>query len=517
MHFGFSYIGFIYLVMLMVPNIIWAKNKPKDYEKYVGNERKVFAFLERIGEVLVTTIALVFSDFNLRAWDFWSLWLVISFILMILYEIYWIRYFKSEKTMRDQYRSFLFFPVAGASLPVIAFFLLGLYGVNILMLISVIILGIGHIAIHLDHEKEVAGKKKKPALVLRILKWVGIVFVFLIFAPVVFTIGVRNVKYCAHYPNFINGIDEQIYIELGGQKQYVLITGKNVSNPVIIYLHGGPAFSDVMAISAYTDKLMDEYTIIGWEQRGTGRTYYKNQKLDPKNASVTFEQTQSDLDELVDYARNRFKKDKVIIMGHSYGTIVGSRYVLNHPEKVSSFVSIGQYISCKIGDELSYKDALSKAERAGDDTSEMKKLHDIYSSDSSISNMLALRAEISKYHPVPEEANVAWLGLSSPYYGVEDVKWFMTQFSLDDYVELNKALFDYTLSFNAFEKELNYEVPVHFISGSEDWICPVQLVEKYKEKISAPEKTLTLIEGAGHSPQFDLPEKFAECVKRDLR
>ena len=100
MHFGFSYIGLIYLVMLMVPNIIWAKNKPKDYEKYVGNERKVFALLERIGEVLVTTIALVFSDFNLRAWNFWSLWLVISFILMILYEIYWIRYFKSEKTMR---------------------------------------------------------------------------------------------------------------------------------------------------------------------------------------------------------------------------------------------------------------------------------------------------------------------------------------------------------------------------------------------------------------------------------
>lgn len=164
MHFGFSYIGLIYLVMLMVPNIIWAKNKPKDYEKYVGNERKVFALLERIGEVLVTTIALVFSDFNLRAWNFWSLWLVISFILMILYEIYWIRYFKSEKTMRDQYRNFLFFPVAGASLPVIAFFLLGLYGVNILMLISVIILGIGHIGIHLDHEKEVVGKKKKYLL-----------------------------------------------------------------------------------------------------------------------------------------------------------------------------------------------------------------------------------------------------------------------------------------------------------------------------------------------------------------
>ncbi|MBP5752102.1 MAG: hypothetical protein J6W60_04500 [Treponema sp.] len=159
MHFGFSYVGLIYLVMLMVPNIFWAKNKPKDYEKYVGNENKILGVLERIGEVLVSTIVLIFSDFNLREWTPWGIWLVISFVLLILYEIYWIRYFKSEKTMKDQYRSFLFFPVAGASLPVLAFFLLGIYGRNIFLLVAVIILGIGHIGIHLAHEREVKGEK----------------------------------------------------------------------------------------------------------------------------------------------------------------------------------------------------------------------------------------------------------------------------------------------------------------------------------------------------------------------
>ncbi|MBP5359438.1 MAG: hypothetical protein J6Y69_09725 [Treponema sp.] len=159
MHFGFSYVGLIYLVMLMVPNIFWAKNKPKDYEKYVGNENKILGVLERIGEVLVSTIVLIFSDFNLREWTPWGIWLVISFVLLILYEIYWIRYFKSEKTMKDQYRSFLFFPVAGASLPVLAFFLLGIYGRNIFLLVAVIILGIGHIGIHLAHEREVKETK----------------------------------------------------------------------------------------------------------------------------------------------------------------------------------------------------------------------------------------------------------------------------------------------------------------------------------------------------------------------
>ena len=160
MHFGFSYIGLIYLVMLMVPNIIWAKHKPKDYEKYVVNESKVLGTFERIGEVLVTTIVLIFADFNLRPWTWWSLWLVVSFVLMVLYEIYWVRYFKSEKTMHDQYRQFLCFPVAGASLPVLAFFLLGIYGANIFMLVSVVILGIGHIGIHLKHQKEVCSNNE---------------------------------------------------------------------------------------------------------------------------------------------------------------------------------------------------------------------------------------------------------------------------------------------------------------------------------------------------------------------
>ena len=160
MHFGFSYVGFIYIVMLTVPNIIWAKNKPKDYEKYVVNESKVLGTFERIGEVLVTTIVLIFADFNLRPWTWWSLWLVVSFVLMVLYENYWVRYFKSEKTMHDQYRQFLCFPVAGASLPVLAFFLLGIYGANIFMLVSVVILGIGHIGIHLKHQKEVCSNNE---------------------------------------------------------------------------------------------------------------------------------------------------------------------------------------------------------------------------------------------------------------------------------------------------------------------------------------------------------------------
>lgn len=155
MHFGFSYIGLLFLLMLFVPNFFWTKNQPKDYEKYVRNENRVLVVLERMGEVLVCCIVLIFSDFNIQRISLWTAWLIVAFLLMVAYELYWIRYFRSDKTMKDFYSSFLGVPVAGATLPVIAFFLLGIYGKNPFLLVAVILLGIGHIGIHLNHKKEV--------------------------------------------------------------------------------------------------------------------------------------------------------------------------------------------------------------------------------------------------------------------------------------------------------------------------------------------------------------------------
>ena len=171
MQFGFSYVGLVFLIMLMVPNMLWTKHKPKDYEKYVGNENKVLLAFERVGEVLVSAAALVFADFNWKPWSAWSWWMVAAFVLMILYEVFWVRYFRGEKTMQSFYSSLLgipvagmqsFYssllgiPVAGATLPVLAFLLLAIYGKNPVLGVAVLILGIGHIGIHWMHKMEVA-------------------------------------------------------------------------------------------------------------------------------------------------------------------------------------------------------------------------------------------------------------------------------------------------------------------------------------------------------------------------
>lgn len=154
MRFGFSYVGLIFLVMLMVPNILWTRNQPKDYEKYAVRENKVLLFFERIGEASVTCIVLIFSDFNVGKLSLWSLWLLGAAVWMLLYEIYWIRYFRSSKTMGDFYCSMLGIPVPGASLPVAAAVFIGIYGKNIFLIIAAAVLGIGHIGIHWQHKRE---------------------------------------------------------------------------------------------------------------------------------------------------------------------------------------------------------------------------------------------------------------------------------------------------------------------------------------------------------------------------
>ena len=141
MNFAFSFVGLLFLVMLFVPNILWSKCPPKDYEKYSNNENKILLALERIGEVLVTVFSLFCG--------------VSAFLSMIVYELYWIRYFKSPKTMNDMYGNFLFIPLPGATLPVLAFLILGVCANNILLIISAVILGIGHIGIHFGHKQEI--------------------------------------------------------------------------------------------------------------------------------------------------------------------------------------------------------------------------------------------------------------------------------------------------------------------------------------------------------------------------
>ena len=157
--FGFSYVGVIFLALLLIPNLAWAKNQPQGYDP--GGESRLLLGLERTGEVLVTCLLLITADLNLCLWSAWSLWLILSGGFMALYEGFWLRYFRGGHTLEDFYGNFCGVPVAGATLPVLATGALGLYGRSGWLLLAGLILGIGHIGIHLEHRKDLDLRKGK--------------------------------------------------------------------------------------------------------------------------------------------------------------------------------------------------------------------------------------------------------------------------------------------------------------------------------------------------------------------
>jgi len=157
--FGLSYVGIAYLVALWVPNIVWARQRPTWHDP--SGENRMLAVFERVGQVLCTGAILVFDNTNPHAVEPWLGWFAASVALMILYLGFWARYFTGTRTQSDFYRPLLGIPAPGATLPVAAFLLLGVYGRLIWLIAASVILGVGHIGIHVGHAHH-AGPSQPP-------------------------------------------------------------------------------------------------------------------------------------------------------------------------------------------------------------------------------------------------------------------------------------------------------------------------------------------------------------------
>ncbi|MDO4538956.1 MAG: hypothetical protein Q4B54_12400 [Coriobacteriales bacterium] len=156
MEFGFSPVGAVFLAMLFVPNIRWAKSQPAGYEALSKRENKTLLALERVGQVATSCAAVVFvcpQGFSLP----WALWLMAACVLMLLYEVAWVRYFRGGGKLAAMYQPLGFIPVPIASLPVGAFVLLGVWYRSPVAVLAAVVLGVGHIGIHLGHLRELSG------------------------------------------------------------------------------------------------------------------------------------------------------------------------------------------------------------------------------------------------------------------------------------------------------------------------------------------------------------------------
>jgi pimeloyl-ACP methyl ester carboxylesterase len=151
------------------------------------------------------------------------------------------------------------------------------------------------------------------------------------------------------------------YRRLGGVDQWVMIRGENVANPPLIMLHGGPGFSETSFLRHFNAPLEKSFTVLYWDQRGAGKSF----DLAIPRSSMTVEQVISDLDELVEAVRERLGTDRVVIFGHSWGSVLGVLYAARFPKKVMAYVGSGQIGNWPAGESASYGWALSEAERRG--------------------------------------------------------------------------------------------------------------------------------------------------------
>lgn len=318
-----------------------------------------------------------------------------------------------------------------------------------------------------------------------------------------------------------NGIDEKLYVNINGHNQYVFIRGKDVNNPIILNLHGGPANPDAFFTYEFAKEIIDEFTYVSWDQRGCGRTYYKNKCTDPQNKSADFEQAIKDVDELIKYLCMRFNKDKVILMGHSYGSLLGASYVSIHPERVEKYIGIGQVVSIKDTLKMNYSEAVDLLIDDKKKRDELETAYQRLEKSFNFENLMKFQRLIVSCFianmPKIKQTNQIKLILSSPDLAFSDLRWLVGMLNWKAHYIRNKKLLDYALSANIYDVGNEYDVPMYFISGEYDKSCRVDLLKKYYDEIVAPNKKIVIMKTCGHSPQFEEPVLFAKEVKQLLQ
>jgi pimeloyl-ACP methyl ester carboxylesterase len=356
---------------------------------------------------------------------------------------------------------------------------------------------------------------------IRFLKFVllSIIVLILIIIFVIASarfINARKIKITTN-----NGVQESIMADIGGIKQYLQIRGQDKSNPVVIFLHGGPGSPMTYINYTYQVPLEKDYTFICWDQRGCGRTYFANQNMDVEK-QLSKDILLKDLDEIVDYSRKRFNQDKVIIFGHSWGTVIGSQYAQQHPEKVKAYLGVGQDVSGFNGYVLAANEAMkhAKEKNSPEDVSRLTDLADKLSNPSRengfrIKQAMETQVLTKKYMPYSgkkSDLEQMWMGIASPSFSLQDARWLLMPANLERFAMMQAPLFEEFTNFDMNKLNMKYEVPMYFIAGESDWITPTVTAEQYYKNVDAPDKSMIIIKDAGHSPFIDQPERFQEAV-----
>jgi pimeloyl-ACP methyl ester carboxylesterase len=298
---------------------------------------------------------------------------------------------------------------------------------------------------------------------------------------------------------------------IGGIEQRLWFRGMDVANPAVILLHGGPGASEAALFRHFNGDLERDFLMVYWEQRGAGRSY--RGAIPPE--SMTIEQFVRDLDEVVELVRQRFDKQRVVLLGHSWGSAIGVLYAARHPEKVAAYVGVGQVADMREGERLSYEFALAQAERRGD-RGALRALRKIGPPPHTVDEMLTSRRWVERFggsfHADLSTGSLIWAALRTDEANLIDLIKFGqgNRFSLNHlWNELRALDLDDTVT--------RLGVPVVCMLGRHDWQVPAVVAARYCERIEAPWKRIVWFERSAHHPPFEEPELFNRTLVEHLK
>jgi len=314
----------------------------------------------------------------------------------------------------------------------------------------------------------------------------------------------------------VGSLSEKNFIEIGGLQQGFFIRTENPENPVLLFLHGGPGSPELAYSVAYewSERLEKYFTVCYWDQRGAGLSF--NSSID--DATMNVKQFVEDARQMTEYLQHRFNREKIYLMGHSWGSYLGIKIIEKYPENYLAYIGIGQISNQLESVKLAYDYLLQLATEKNDTkTLDLLKKFDRQAPDFPNADYLMVANQLMNEYGIGlSHQSISMFSLIKNmlffkgYTLSEKINYFNgTLFSL--------KLFDNAMNDNLFESSASFSVPVFFVQGKYDFVTSYTLARDYLDKIEAPQKAFFTFDNAAHAPNLEEPDKFMQTVRQILQ
>jgi proline iminopeptidase len=309
-----------------------------------------------------------------------------------------------------------------------------------------------------------------------------------------------------------DGIDTLEPVSIGGITQWIEIRGQSAKNPILLFIHGGPGSAFLPFARIFQSPWEKYFTVVQWEQRGAGKTYSANSKA-VQQPTMNVARMQADTLEMVNYLRKRFAREKIFVLGHSWGSILGLQLAHDHPELLYAYIGVGQASDARQNEVVLYKDTLEAARRTQNQKAiqELTALAPYPSPNITFQQIRIMREWSSTLIGPPQSGEDESMGLTAvfvtPEYSlINDVDWMRGQlFSVN-------ALLPELTKLNLADLGYDYHVPIFFLEGRHDPYTPSSVAKDFFDKINAPTKDFVWFESSGHFPFTEEPTKFTDTL-----